>query len=222
MNLSYGLFPGPVYWAADGLFGLAILAAVRGAPWGRLKRSSEELHVFLGGCVALLLIWHLRAGIHPGQSFHLLGGTLFALMFGWELALIGVSLVLVGTTLNGLGDWYSLPLNALLTGVLPVACGYGVYRLAVRFLPHHFFVYVIVNGFLCAALSMVLTVGASSLLMLCCGTHPEVGPMHDYLLLVPMMSFAEGFFTGMLITALVLFRPEWIATFDDRRYIAGK
>jgi uncharacterized membrane protein len=28
--------------------------------------------------------------------------------------------------------------------------------------------------------------------------------------------------TGMLITLLVVYRPSWVATFDDRRYLRDK
>jgi uncharacterized membrane protein len=36
------------------------------------------------------------------------------------------------------------------------------------------------------------------------------------------MMFAEAFFSGMLITGMILFRPEWVMTFDDKRYLHGK
>jgi uncharacterized membrane protein len=33
------------------------------------------------------------------------------------------------------------------------------------------------------------------------------------------MAWAEAFSTGMLITVIVVYKPAWIATFDDRRYL---
>jgi uncharacterized membrane protein len=36
------------------------------------------------------------------------------------------------------------------------------------------------------------------------------------------MAWSEAFATGMLITLMVVYRPAWVATFDDRRYLLGK
>jgi uncharacterized membrane protein len=36
------------------------------------------------------------------------------------------------------------------------------------------------------------------------------------------MSWAEAFTSGALITVLVVYRPQWVTTFDDRRYLDGK
>ena len=40
-----------------------------------------------------------------------------------------------------------------------------------------------------------------------------------------MIESFEGktaFITGGALTLLVVYRPQWVATFDDARYIAGK
>jgi uncharacterized membrane protein len=62
----------------------------------------------------------------------------------------------------------------------------------------------------------------ASLLFLCCSAYTWEDIAERYLPFIPMMIFAEGFFTGMLATSMVLFRPEWIGSFDDRRYLSGK
>jgi len=36
------------------------------------------------------------------------------------------------------------------------------------------------------------------------------------------LAFGEGTLTGMILTLLVVYRPEWVATFDDRRYLTGR
>jgi len=221
MNFTDGLFPDPIYWVAHLFFMLLIGAAFLTAPWQRM-RESEQRHVFLGGCVALLVVWTLKAGIHPGLNFHLLGGTLFMLLFGWQFALIGVTLVILGVTLNGNGEWHSFTLNALVMAGIPVLLGYFLLKLAVRRLPHHFFIYAIFNGFFAGGLGMIVTVFAAALLLVCCGPYNFDWITERYLVFVPLMAFAEGFFTGMIATSMALFRPEWITTYDDKRYIVGK
>jgi len=37
------------------------------------------------------------------------------------------------------------------------------------------------------------------------------------LLMVP-----EAFITGIVIALLVAFRPQWVSTFDDNRYLKGR
>ena len=34
-----------------------------------------------------------------------------------------------------------------------------------------------------------------------------------------VMLFPEGFLNGMLMTILVVYRPEWVSSFDDREYL---
>ncbi len=221
MNLPYTLLPPWLHWAATALFVLLFAQAVRNAPWRRF-RDKELMHVLLGSCVLLLLIWSLKAGIKPGLTFHLLGGTLFMLMYGWEVALVGISLVLAGTVLNGVIAWQAFAVNVLLMGALPVLFTHAVYRLAVWYLPHHFFVYILVNAFFCAGLSMALTVAAASLLLVGFGPYSIDAVLRNYLPYTPFMMFGEGFMTGMLVTGMALMKPHWLFTFDDRRYIAGK
>lgn len=221
MNFPAELFPENLYWAAHLLYALVVARALYTAPWHML-RDSENLHVLLGAAVVLMLLWSLKAGIHPGMYFHLLGATLLMLMFGWQFALLTLSLVLVGQGLYGNIEWFSFSLNAVMMAVIPVLFSFGIYRLSQIYLPKHFFVYTLFNGFFCAALSMALLITLSSILLYCCGGYSWDDIYHRYLPFSPMMIFAEGFFTGMLTSSMVLFRPEWIGSFDDRRYLNGK
>lgn len=221
MNLSYALLPAWLHWLATAGFALLFIQAVRHGAWRRFG-NKELLHVLLGSCVLLLLTWSLKAGIKPGLTFHLLGGTLFMLMYGWEVAFVAISLVLVGNVINGLIAWQAFAINALVMGALPVLVTHTVYRLAVWYLPHHFFVYILVNAFFCAGLVMALTVATASLLLVGFGSYSISTMMRDYLPYVPLMMFGEGFMTGMLVTGMALMKPQWLITFDERRYIAGK
>jgi uncharacterized membrane protein len=36
------------------------------------------------------------------------------------------------------------------------------------------------------------------------------------------MGFGEAFLTGMLVTILVVYRRDWVATFDDARWLAPR
>jgi uncharacterized membrane protein len=221
MNLHYHLLPFWVHVVATALLVLLLVSAVRHGAWWRLQ-NKELLHVFLGGCVFLLVIWSLKAGIKPGLTFHLLAGTLFMLMFGWQIAVIAICLVLSGSALYGFIEWKALAINALVMGAIPILFSYAVYRLAVWYLPHHFFVYVLVNAFLCGGLAMALTVVTSSILLILFGPYSFFSVKYGYLAYLPFMIFGEGFMTGMLVASMAVMKPHWLITFDEQRYIAGK
>ena len=221
MNIPANLLSEPVYWLAHLLYGLLLGWALYTAPWYKI-RTRENLNIFLAATVGLLFIWMLKAGIQPGMTFHLLGATLLMLMFGWQFALLSLSLVLLAQAFYGNIDFFSYSLNVLLMAALPILFSFMVFRLSLRFLPRHFFVYTLFNAYFCAALSMAVTVITASLLLLCCSDYTLDELARRYLPFVPLMIFAEGFFTGMLATAMVLFRPEWIGSFDDRKYLQGK
>lgn len=221
MNIPADLLSSSIYWLAHLIYGVLLVWALWTAPWYKL-REQENLHIFLAATVGLLFIWMLKAGIHPGMTFHLLGATLLMLMFGWQFALFSISLVLLAQAIYGNIDFFAYSLNILLMGALPILFSFWVLRLSRQYLPKHFFIYTLFNAFFCAALSMVLTIGTATLLLLCCSDYTLDELVRRYLSFAPMMIFAEGFFTGMLATALVLFRPEWIGSFDDRQYLNGK
>lgn len=219
MNLPDHLLPSAWYWIAHVLYAMALGGAVYAAPWRRL-RDSEQLHLWLGSCVALMLLWSfLKTGIRPGLNFHLLGATLVTLMFGPYLAVAGLSVVLLGVSLFGYSGWESFSANALLMGVLPVAVSYALYRLADSKLPNHFFVYIFINAFAGAALAMAATGLTTTGMLVLSGVYSADYLTSNYLPYYLLMGWSEALLTGMLATLLVVYRPQWVATFDDKRYI---
>ena len=221
MNLTATLLPSWVLSASALVLVLVLARAVGGAPWSRL-REGHFIHVYLGSCVALLVVWTLKAGVDPGLSFHLLGGTLFALMFGWELAVVALAVVTLGTTLNVGHGWSVLPVNALVEGVIPILFTAGLLRLSQRWLPQHVFVYIFVNGFFGAALAVLASSLAATALLAVAQAYTMSHLESGYLAFVPLLMFSEAWLTGMLVAVLVCYRPEWIRTFDDRLYLQGK
>jgi len=221
MNLTEAILPSWVLWLSA-LSLVALLGrAAWGARWSQLREGSF-IHVYLGSCVALLVLWTLKAGVDPGLSFHLLGGTLFGLMFGWELAVVAMTLVSLGATLNMGHGWSVFPVNVLVEGAVPVLVTVGLLRLSQGWLPRHLFVYIFVNGFFGAAVS-VLASSLAAAALLAVGqaytfSHLESG----YLAFVPLVMFSEAWLTGMLVAVLVCYRPDWIRTFDDKLYLQGK
>lgn len=177
------------------------------------------MHVFLGMIVALMLIWSMKAGFAQGLSLHLVGATLFTLMFGWAFAIIGLSIVLLGMTMMGSAGWETYPLNAVLMVVVPVTTSYAIYYLVDRKLPNHFFIYIFLNAFFGAAIAISAIMFVSVWVMYMAEIYSMEYIIYNFLRYLPLLLFPEAFITGMLMTMFVLFFPKWVSTFDDARYL---
>lgn len=203
-----------VYWPVLAL-------ALYRAPW-RILRQRDSSNVLFGAAVILLMAWQLRVVIAPGLNLHLLGTTLLTLMFGWQAALLAHALILCGVTLTSSADFPAFAVNGLLTGVIPIVISYTLWRLNERFLPANFFVYVFLPAFFGSALA-ILCCGLASYALLMAANGPlSEDVLHQYLLLYVPITYPEAFLTGGIISVLVLYRPQWVASFDDNRYLNDK
>lgn len=221
MNLTDTLLGEAWYWAAWAVWVPLFALCVFAAPWGRL-RDSERLNVWLGMVVLLTLIWSLKAGVKPGLALHLLGATVFTLSFGPSLAFVGLSFVTLGVALNDGAGAFAYAMNALLLGGLGVLFSQGLYRAFSRIFPQHFFVYIFINAFLGSALTIVgVGFGITALLALA-GAYSWDYLVEEYFLYFLLLGFSEAWLSGMVMTLFVVYRPNWVLTFDDSRYLVGK
>ncbi|WP_313951952.1 energy-coupling factor ABC transporter permease [Accumulibacter sp.] len=221
MNLPDGLLDGRWILLAWVLFVPLALLAVRRAPW-RVLADSTRLNAFLALIVALILLWHLQAGVKPGLSLHLIGATVFTLCFGWALAFIGLCLVLLGVGVNGFVGWQTFAANALLMAGVGVATSYGVHRLVDRWLPRHMFVYIFGKGFFAAAVAVMAVGVASCLLLALAGIYDSEYLSAEYLPVFLLLGFSEAWLSGMLATLFAVYRPELLADFDDTQFLGRK
>ena len=222
MNFTALVLPESFHLA--GWVGLALLGWrwLMSGDWRRLAEPAR-LNLFLGATVAVLALWQIRTGIKPGLAFHLYGVAALTLMFGfWRATFAGV-LILLANAAFGRGSWTSLGVEALLLAALPAAVSWNVFRLLDRRLPNHFFIYVLGNGFFGAALSVAAIGLAVTGMMVAADAYSL-----DYLLAhytpyaTLLISWAEAFSTGMAVTVMAVYRPAWLETFDDAKYIQNK
>ncbi len=223
MNFSADLIPDIWLWVGNGFYLLLLSWALWRTPWEYLK-NRNDMYVLLVSCLLLWMIWRIagHVAIGPGLEFHLLLMTTITLMFGWSYAILCASLAQLGLTLGGQAEWGTYAWNMLLNGALPVGVTYSIYRLMDWWLPRHFFVYIYVCAFLGGALAMLLSRLAGLGLLLASGASGLEQITPDYLKILPIMLFPEAFLNGGLITMLVVFRPEWVSSFTDERYLRGK
>ena len=220
MNLVSANIPAAWLWILWGLAAAVGFLVVRRAGW-RMLLKPANLNVFLAASVAVLGLWLIKTGIKPGLNFHLLGATALTLMFRPLFALLAIALITAAVTLWH-GEYAAFPANWLIMGVVPVGVSWALYRFIDRKLPNHLFIYVFLNGFFGGALAVMAVGLASTGFAALAGAYPLAYLLDEYLPYYLLMAWSEAFATGMLITVMVVYKPEWVATFDDRRYLLDK
>ena len=200
---------------------LGLYLTVRRAPWGRL-REPAQLNLLLGFVVGLMLIWSMRAGVKPGLNLHMLGAMAATLALGPWLAVLALGLTLSGIMVNGVVEWTDWPVNFVLMVMLPIGFAHAVQRAAERWLPAHFFIFVFVIGFAGAALTVMVQGLVASAAMVSAGAYSASFLLNEYLPFFLLLGFSEAWISGAVITLMVVYRPGWVAAFDDRRYLLDK
>jgi uncharacterized membrane protein len=221
MNLSASLFPTAWHVFMAVLTILILGLAARAAPWKKLQTSSQ-LNLALGIAVVLMLMWSLKAGVKPGLNLHLLGAMAATLALGAELALFVLGLALTGITLNGAVEWSAWPVNFVLMVAAPIGIASVLHRLIARFLPAHFFVFIFVTSFVGSAITVLLQGFLASGAMAVAGAYTFDFLLAEYLPFFLLLGFAEAWLGGAVMTLLVVYRPDWVAAFDDKRYLLNK
>ena len=221
MNLPAELFPESWHWLAGFITLATVFLLLRGTDW-RALGEGPQLNLTFALAVALALIWSLKAGVKPGLNLHLLGAMAATLALGPRLAVVALALALCGVSLNGDVQWNAWPINFVLMCLIPVLIAHGFLRLIERILPAHFFIFIFVVAFFGSAFTIVSSGFISSLMMAVAGAYRLEFLASEYLPYFILIGFSEAWIGGALITVLVVYRPEWVAAFDDRKYLLGK
>jgi uncharacterized membrane protein len=150
VNLPAQLFNSDWLWLANFVYGIFLIRAARTAPWAALLKNGIMVNALVGLTFGAFMLWQLNAGIRPGFNFHILGSTLFMLMFGWQIATVSITLVMLATWLRADVGLATLGINGLLMVVIPVLFSEWLLRFSKLHLPKNFFLFVLWNGFFAA------------------------------------------------------------------------
>jgi uncharacterized membrane protein len=222
LHIPAYMLPVPLMWLGNILMLALVFIAIKKISFTGLLNNKPSQHVYFGAIVALLLLWKIKAGISPGLGFHHLGAMMFTLMFGWPLALLGISSIMLISVLLQQHEVLSLGINGLLSVALPVFVSYGILRLSQKRLPDNFFIYIFVVAFFGAGIAVAASRLSAIALLSLVQAYPDSQLISESLVYVPLFMFPEAFITGFLISAFVVYKPDWVMTFDDERYIIGK
>ena len=217
MNLSAQLFP---QWLLIGgwvMSGLLLLRSAWKINWLTIPQS--ELTCWFGGTVGVLVLWQMKANIQPGLTFHLMGAVALTLIAGPDRARIGIAMALGGDILDGHADWWGMGLSWLLVGGLPSTLAWRMLKFAQWRMPHNYFVYIFFNGFAAGAISMWLVGLGTCGLLAAVGVYPTDFLVDEQLPYYFLMGWPEAFTTGITMTLLVVYFPQWVVTFPDPLYL---
>ncbi|MCK9199574.1 MAG: energy-coupling factor ABC transporter permease [Gallionella sp.] len=222
MNLPAQLLPSDWLWLGNLAFAVLLARAIWQANWRDLLANAARTNALVALSLGAFVMWQLNAGFRPGFNHHILGATLFMLMFGWQIAIAAITLVMLATWVRlGLTP-ESFGINGLLMIAVPVLFSEWMLRLSRKHVPKNLFLYVLGNGFLCGGAAMMLTVAAAALTMAALSPYTWQSIQHNYLIAAPIIMLTEAFTTGMLITAFTVFQPQAVLNFSDEEYIIGK
>lgn len=196
--------------------------AIYFAPWYRLAQR-DSAQIFFVVVLGLFLLWKMHAGTGGAENLHFLGASLASLMFGWEFAFIAVQLVYLMILASRpeiamFTGWHAFASNVLLLGVIPAGLTHIVLRIVQKYLPANYFIYFFINTFF-TTIAGILLISAVIWILNLTGGLVMGHVLDEYLPFMMLMAFPEGVFTGMLIAAFVMFKPEWVTTFRDEVYL---
>lgn len=201
------------------LVALLLLAALlRHADWRRLH-AEGRLDLWLGTAVMVMLLWRMRAGTLPGTDVHLIGATLAYLMFGFRLGAVLLAVAAAGAGLAAGRPWLALGPEWLLLGVIPLLVSAVAIPFAERRLPAHPFVFLWGYGFVVSGVAVFAGGLAQTLVHVLLGTRSWGVLSEEYLPFFVLLSGSEAFTAGALLTLMVVYRPGWVARFDDSVYL---
>lgn len=218
MNLTITLVPQVWALIADFLLLPVLFLSYYTFPRYWFKRF---YNIFLAACVALMLLWAMKAGIRAGMQYHFLGATLLTLMFGWQLAILGAAIEVLVLVLQGVIQWQVFAINVFLMGVIPVTVSSLILMLVERKLYNHFIVYFFIGVFANAALTVAISVYIAAMFMVAGGAYSYEYINYEYIPYIWLMIYPEAFITGLVIIILVVYFPQWVRSFDDDKYPFG-
>ncbi|MCA0395015.1 MAG: energy-coupling factor ABC transporter permease [Proteobacteria bacterium] len=203
-------------WTRWLAWALAAGALATGLPALReaLGRDDGARRVLLPATIALAAMRLFNTAPLHGVMLHFLGASIATLMFGagvacWTMAAVSLAGVLLGAA------WQGWAIDFVATGVLPVAVTALASAVARHAAPRNIFTYVMLNAFGSGALAMAASMLAKAAASAAFGGHAA----QAYLAATPLLMFGEAFFTGTVMVLVVVYRPQWCRSFDDRDYL---
>ena len=205
-------------------FDWAVLMAALGVallfkPWLPLRHEPLQ-SPWMGAMVLLPCVWWTQHLLPNGLALHVTGACLLVLMFGWPLAIWSLMPIAFVAKLIEARTWPepdALVTHLVWLGVIPATLALIMGLAVRRWMPGHLFVYILGRGFVVTALAVTLT----GYFAIFAQHKPDALSTEEWMLANWLLGWGEAISTGMITAIFVAFRPEWMLTYSDARYLPG-
>ena len=143
---------------------------------------------------------------------------LSVLLAGWPLTVVMMVPVALVAGWAGQLDAVEAIHRFVWVGLAPATLALLLGAASRRWLPRHLFVYILVRGFFAIVISLALA-GSVGLAFAPALASPSGLAPGDQWLATLLAAFGEATSCGLLVAALVAFRPQELATYTDRLYL---
>lgn len=219
MHIPAPLVPDWILLLAGSVLLVGVVLALRHAQWSALIREPGRMHLVAGGAVCCLMLWLLNIHLIDGLVLHFLGVTTLTLVVGWSFSVLAASVAVLALYFLQSLAWTAYPLSVLLCVLMPATVTWVLARLLYRPSLQHPFVYILGAGFAGGALVVLTLTLAAMMLFWLCGLDTYLANAKEFWPLLFLVMFSEGFINGMCVSALAIFYPDWMKTFDDKFYL---
>ena len=219
MQFNASLFSSVLMSSAWLLTGVLLLTALRQAPWRLLLAVPLRQHALFAALALQGLIWSFQVEVVPGFHCHLSLTVTLTLVFGWSFALVGGAIVALLVIVTGRADLQAVPLDWLLSVLLPATLAYWLMRALYRLRLRNLFFYILGLGFF-GTIAVTFVVCCAVWLLLGATQAPLfMADLWEKSAVVVPLLYAEGFLNGVLVTAITVFVPDLVKTFDDHHFL---
>ena len=196
-------------------FGVAVIKA----PWALISKNTERQHLVFGASIVLGLFWLLRVEALEILTFHPLAMTAVTLLIGWHFAMLAGAIAQLVLLAAGFDHWSMVGMNYLVTAMIPASLSYWVVKRSQRIPLKNLFVFLFGAGFLGAALCAFAVVITTLILLLLAGYDLSITEIASDAPILLLLMFPEGFINGMIVTAITVYKPHLMKTFNEDFYL---
>jgi uncharacterized membrane protein len=221
MIFSPDIFPLWLFLLTSVIAALGFLIAVIKAPWKLVLSNSERQHLIFGASILLGLFSIMRVDTLEVITFHPLVITAVTLMIGWHFSILAGAISQLILLVAGVDDWSMLGVNFLVTVIIPATVSYGVLKVSQRISLRNLFVFLLGVGFLGAALSSIAVVTITVVLLFMADYDLSISEISKEAPLLLLLIFPEGFLNGTIVTAVTVFKPHLMMTFNEEFYLSN-
>ncbi|CAM5788752.1 hypothetical protein [Rhizobacter fulvus] len=208
----------PITGMAEALAAVLLVAVAVSLRPLRCIGPAGPAWVWVGTWAAMPVLWSLDRllanPIVPVMSL----APLSVLLAGWPLTVVMMAPMALLAGLAGHLEPFEAVHRLLWLGLAPATLTLLLGAASRRWLPRHLFIYILVRGFFAIIVALALA-GAAAL-----AVAPTVWPASglargDQWLGTLLAAFGEATISGLVVAALVAFRPHHLSTYTDRLYL---